>query len=353
MDTNEFIEKAILVHGDLYDYSKVEYINSKTDVIIIDPEYGEFKQRASRHLSGSNHPTRSNVSRRLSQKEILKRFKEVHGDLYDYSKVEYINNNTKVIVIDPEYGEFTVTPGNHIRKKSGHPKRSFDKNRLTQEDFIERCKFVHNGFYDYSKVNYINSSTKIIIIDPEYGEFKQKAGNHLSGQGNPRRAFDKLKLTQEEFIEKSNIKHKHFYDYSKVEYINSYTKVIIIDPEYGEFKLTPQYHLAGGGHPKRSYNHVYEIDHIIPISFICKSSERSLFKNNKIYQLLDSSINKKIVLREENRNKGDCLILFGKKIRARDYRNDYEIIRYLFLREHRINIDLENLLIEKGDTYNV
>ena len=341
MDTSEFIEKARLVHGDLYDYSKVKYINSQTNVIIIDPEYGEFTQRASRHLSGSNHPTRANISRRLSQEEILKRFKEIHGNLYDYSKVEYINNNTNVTIIDPDYGEFTVTPSNHIRKKSGHPRRAFDKNKLSQEQFIEKAKLVHGDLYDYSKVNYISSNIKVTIIDPDYGEFEQKAGNHLSGQGNPKRAHNKLTHTQEEFINKCNKIHNNFYDYSKVEYINTYTEILIIDPDYGEFLITPQYHLAGGGHPKRSYSHLYEVDHIIPLSFICKSSERNKFKNNKLYKLLDSNINKKLVLRTENRNKCDNFILFGKKELARNFRNDKDIVRYLLLREHNINLNME------------
>lgn len=48
----EFIKKAISIYGDVYDYSKVEYVNSKTKVCIICPEHGAFWQRPTDHLSG-------------------------------------------------------------------------------------------------------------------------------------------------------------------------------------------------------------------------------------------------------------------------------------------------------------
>lgn len=206
-------------------------------------------------------------------------------------------------------------------------------------EYIKKCKEVHGDLYDYSKVVYVNSNTKIVIIDPIYGSFEQKACNHLEGQGNPKRAHNNLKYSIEEFIKKCNLIHNNFYDYSKVVYINTYTEIVIIDPELGDFLITPQYHLAGGGHPSRSYTHTYEVDHIIPTAFICKSKHRNKYKSNKLYQLLDSDINKKIILRTENRNKRDVFKLFGNEYLARNFRNDYELIRYLFLREHNLKLD--------------
>jgi very-short-patch-repair endonuclease len=47
----EFIEKARKVHGNKYDYSKVEYKNTRTKVCIICPEHGEFWQRPDHHLN--------------------------------------------------------------------------------------------------------------------------------------------------------------------------------------------------------------------------------------------------------------------------------------------------------------
>ena len=55
------------------------------------------------------------------------------------------------------------------------------------------------------------------------------------------------KLTTEEFIEKARSIHGDFYDYSKVEYVNNYTKVTITCSIHGEFQQKPVYHLGGSG----------------------------------------------------------------------------------------------------------
>ena len=55
--------------------------------------------------------------------------------------------------------------------------------KLTKEIFIQRSIEKHRNVYDYSKVDYINTKTKVIIICTEHGEFTQSAGKHLIGQG--------------------------------------------------------------------------------------------------------------------------------------------------------------------------
>ena len=47
----------------------------------------------------------------------IEKAKQIHGDKYDYSKVEYVNNRTKVCIICPEHGEFWQTPDNHLKGK--------------------------------------------------------------------------------------------------------------------------------------------------------------------------------------------------------------------------------------------
>lgn len=55
--------------------------------------------------------------------------------------------------------------------------------RKTIDEFIIQAKIIHGGKYDYSKVNYINNSTKVCIICPIHGEFWQTPNHHLSGHG--------------------------------------------------------------------------------------------------------------------------------------------------------------------------
>ena len=110
LTTYEFIEKAKKVHGDKYDYSKVEYVNSRTKICIICPQHGEFWQTPNAHLMKEGCPKckGENVSKvnRRTTNEFIEKAKKVHGDKYDYSKVDYKNNSTKVCIICPIHGEF-------------------------------------------------------------------------------------------------------------------------------------------------------------------------------------------------------------------------------------------------------
>lgn len=121
--------------------------------------------------------------------KFIKKAKSVHGNKYDYSKVCYVNSQTKVCIVCPEHGEFWQTPANHIRgnkcpicsnKGRGRIKRS------STEEFIEKAKSVHGDKYDYSKVEYVNSNTNVEIICNTHGSFYQKPLNHLNGQGCPK-----------------------------------------------------------------------------------------------------------------------------------------------------------------------
>ena len=255
IDTNKFIEKAKKLHSNKYDYSKVEYKKCDVKICIICPDHGEFWQTPNSHLNGRGCPKCGKVTvknKLLKTREFfIEKAKEIHGNKYDYSKVEYKNNKTKVCIICPEHGEFFISPSNHISKynKNGCPKCA-GKN-LNNEEIIRRFKEVHGNKYDYSKVEYVDSKTKVCIICPEHGEFWQTPNSHLKGRGCPKCGIIKLKKTftrtSEQFIQEAKKIHGDKYDYSKVKYINCKEKVCIICPEHGEFWQTPDSHLQGRG----------------------------------------------------------------------------------------------------------
>ena len=111
--TEDVVEEFKKIHGDKYDYSKVEYTNSLKKVCIICPEHGEFWQSPTNHLNGCGCPKCSNVKHKTTN-EFIKESRTVHGDKYDYSKVEYVNAHTKVCIICPEHSEFWQTPNKHL-----------------------------------------------------------------------------------------------------------------------------------------------------------------------------------------------------------------------------------------------
>ena len=263
---DSFIEKAKQVHGDKYDYSKVEYECSKKNVCIICPEHGEFWQKPANHLSGQGCPICGciQISRKKRKKlnVFLEEAKKIHGDKYDYSKVEYINDSTKVCIICPVHGEFWQTPNLHLRGCGCKKCRGFirDYKHLTTEEFIKKSKEIHGDRYDYSKVEYINSSTKVCIVCPVHGEFWQTPKQHLKGCGcrkcaNTITAINRRK-TLENFVKDAKKIHGDRYDYSKVEYKNSYKRVCIICPTHGEFWQTPHEHLKGCGCPICNSSHL-------------------------------------------------------------------------------------------------
>ena len=259
MKGKKFIEKARKVHGNKYDYSKVNYINSQTKVCIICPEHGEFWQRPNSHLNGNGCPKCSGKYK-YTTKEWIDVAIKIHGDKYDYSKVEYINNHTKVCIICPDHGEFYMLPTSHIYQKQNCPKcallNASENRRKTKEQFIKESKKVHNNKYDYSKVDYTDCDTKVCIICPEHGEFWQTPHNHLSSfrpQGCPKCAIiklskDKYKL-QKNFLKECYDIYGDKFIYDKVHYINSTSKVIITCKKHGDFAIAPYNFLNYHGCP--------------------------------------------------------------------------------------------------------
>ena len=188
--TIDFIDKAIKIHGYKYDYSKVEYIDSKTKVCIICPIHGEFWQRPSKHLSGQGCKKCSYIKNGIKCRKTLEQFitqsKEVHGDKYDYSKVKYVNGQTKVCIICPIHGEFYQTPESHL-SGNGCNQCGIDitTNKLKDNllEFIDKSKKIHGDRYDYSKVEYVNSKTHVKLKCNRCGfEFYVKPNNHISSK---------------------------------------------------------------------------------------------------------------------------------------------------------------------------
>jgi len=240
------------IHGDKYNYSKVNYVNSKTKVIIGCPEHGDFEQVPNRHKQGDGCPKCSGTMK-LTQEHVIEQFKEKHGEnTYDYSKVNYVNSKTKVIIGCPKHGDFEQTPSKHKGgqgcKKCGN-RITGDKLRKTSEDFIKEAQEKHGDKYNYSKVVYINTNEEVIIGCPIHGDFKQIPISHIKGFGCWKcgceyRGRQNAK-SKDIVIQEFKKKHGDKYDYSKVVYINNYEKVIIGCPIHGDFKQTPMMHLQG------------------------------------------------------------------------------------------------------------
>lgn len=261
LTTEDFIKKAKTVHGDKYDYSKAEYVDTKTNICIVCPIHGEFFQRPSHHTSGHGCPKCATEQRSLqklknSSETIVKRLREIHGDKYDYSKVVYNGRKEKIILICKKHGEFTTTVGSALSKTTLElcPYCSNSSKMIDTNVFIYKARQIYGDKYDYSKTVYIDAKTKVCIICPRCGEFWQTPDSHLNkGSGCP---ICKNAMTTEEFIKKASIIHSNKYNYSKVKYTRSWEEVCIVCPKHGEFWQSPNSHLNGKGCPRCGYESI-------------------------------------------------------------------------------------------------
>ena len=187
LTTLEFVEKAIKIHENRYDYSLVDYVDSKTKIQIVCIKHGIFEQKPNDHLN--NHGCKlCGINNRVNKQKkdfdkLIFEFNSVHDNKYDYSKIKYFNNYEKLVIICKKHGEFTQTQQNHI-KGQGCP-NCYGNKLLSFNEFINKSIIIHNNRYDYSKVKYINNRKKITILCKKHGEFEQKPSNHLNGYGCP------------------------------------------------------------------------------------------------------------------------------------------------------------------------
>ena len=271
---DQFIDRANKKHKNKYDYSKVNYVNTKDKVIIGCPIHGDFEQEGNSHLLGVGCPKCAGV-KKLTQDEFQQKSKEVHGDKYDYSKSKYKNSSTKVEIICPIHGIFLQTPNSHMQgigcKKCGSEEV---KNKLvrSQDDYINLVEKVHNGKYSYEKTKYVNAHTPIIITCPIHGDFKQSPNGHLLGKGCSKCAG--RYMDQDYFIELAKQVHGNKYDYSKVFFQGGKTPVEIICSIHGSFTQAPGNHVnAKQGCPECGTEKAHENVRLGKDEFIKRAKE--------------------------------------------------------------------------------
>jgi hypothetical protein len=212
LSSEVFIEKAKLIHFNKYDYSKIDYINSRTKVEIVCLTHGSFWQKADDHLRGSGcHKCKKTFP--LTSEIFIEKAIQIHGDKYDYSMVEYINTQTKITIICPIHGKFIQTPNRHLAGQGCA--KCAENEILTTDAFIDKAKMIHSHRYNYSQSEYVRSSIKIKIICPNHGVFEQTPNRHLMGDGCPKCKESKGESKIRNFLIANNINYQYQYKINK------------------------------------------------------------------------------------------------------------------------------------------
>lgn len=193
---------------------------------------------------------------------------------------------TKITIICPTHGNFIQCPKEHLNQKQGCPlcgnKKKNEHRQLSTSDFIKSATKIHQNKYDYTKVCYVNHSTKIIIICKVHGAFLQWPGGHLQGQRCPKCAKAGTSKVEHEWLDKIGIPTKNRQKYLRL----NNRKYIVdgYDPETGTI-----YEFFGDfwhGNPK-----IYNPSDINPV---CKKTFGTLYETTmnkiQIYQDLGYNI---------------------------------------------------------------
>ena len=175
---HEIIERFRAVHGDRYDYGNLNYTISAKKLTITCKTHGNFKQSLSIHEAGNGCPKCSG-RHRWSTDEFIANSQEMHGDKYTYENTKYIGANDLITITCKIHGDFTTQPARHVQRGDGCPDCSTRKH-LTQEDFLQRATERFGDRYDYSLVEFVNVATPVKIICAAHGVFEQPPTYHLN-----------------------------------------------------------------------------------------------------------------------------------------------------------------------------
>lgn len=109
-----FIDNAKSLHGEKYDYSMVEYVNTETKVTIICPDHGAFQQKPANHLNGQGCVRCVGLAKKTLEEFVLQS-SQVHCDKYDYALAQYKSNRDKLLITCPIHGGFWQSPNSHLK----------------------------------------------------------------------------------------------------------------------------------------------------------------------------------------------------------------------------------------------
>lgn len=246
-NTDEFIKKAIKIHGDKYDYSLVDYKNNNTKVKIICPIHGVFEQIPRSHLIGINCYKCGKGS--MSKEQFIEKSIKKYDDLYDYSNVLTEIENTKPVdIICKKHGVFTTTPSRFL-KGIGCSKCAGNR-KFTTEEFVELSKQKYSDYdYNYNKTIYNGYYNKCIITCKKHGDFFVIPSLHLNGKSHCNRCSDRKVWDFKYFSDYGNKVHNNKYIYDEESFVNSTTRCKIICKKHGIFYQIPDAHIRGNGCP--------------------------------------------------------------------------------------------------------
>lgn len=213
LSKEEFLERAISVHNNVYDYTKTKFINIRSEITVNCPIHGDFTVLAKSHIykridastgvpSGSCpkcaslivYKNRANKAPAICDDEIIAKYKHLYPKYTFKDKVErvwIISKRTKrhyqkrIITFEcPQHGIQKVPwrPNVVESQKDICLSCSVERKRMPENIFLDKLKNKYGDSVDYTKVVYVNVSTPVTLICPTHGEFSAVPGDLLKKQ---------------------------------------------------------------------------------------------------------------------------------------------------------------------------
>jgi len=201
----EFVAIANEVHNGKYNYENSVYINSMSSIIINCPKHGDFKQRANAHILGHKCPKCGRFSMAVKKRRgvsFIDAAMKKHGNKYDYSKVVYENNRSRVIIGCPIHGDFVQVASDHQQgngcQTCGKNKRSLfynGKDSISKHILYNTWTNVKGRCRDPKNQSYERYGAKGINVSDEFFNSFDVFKDYVMGLPNyDKKASDKWSL---------------------------------------------------------------------------------------------------------------------------------------------------------------
>ena len=218
LTSEEYKNRCSIKYNFKYDYSEINYIDTKHEIIIICPIHDKFKMLAGTHLYNSGCHFCKIETSKLTCEEFIKRANNIYNFKYDYNEINYIDTQHDIIIGCPLHGKFKQKAYSHL---AGHECPKCAGRNKTTEEYINECNQIHQFEFDYSQLIYKNSGQKVIVICKKHGIFLPTATDHLQGYGCPKCNESKGEKAIRKYLKISKIEFKSQYKINECKNIRS------------------------------------------------------------------------------------------------------------------------------------
>lgn len=252
-----FMKRSSKIHNGKYEYDFSTWNGMSEKLKIKCQTHGWFEQIPHDHLRATGCTScgheLAGLRGRLTEKDIIQRFRKTHGDKYDYNNLNYTISSKKLTITCKIHGDFKQDLNAHERG-DGCPKCG-KRHRWTTEEFVANSIEIHGDKYTYEKSKYKGSVAPITITCKIHGDFTTQPSRHVTRKDGCPQCSPVARLTQDDFLARARKRFGDRYDYSLVEFVNVATPVKIVCKIHGVFEQPPTYHLNNAiGCGECSYN---------------------------------------------------------------------------------------------------